>query len=152
MPSKKRQFRPPPFLMMKALYGVGLGRFLGRIILLLTTTGRKTGLSRVTPLQYEEIDEAVYVASALGTKADWYRNILANPCVQVRIGLRQFQGMAETVTDPGRIADFLELRLKRHPHMVGAILKSEGLSEKPSRAELEEYARQLAMAIIRRLE
>jgi deazaflavin-dependent oxidoreductase (nitroreductase family) len=139
--------------MMRILYGIGIGHFLGRIILLLTTTGRKSGMPRVTPLQYEEIDGAVYVASALGTKADWYRNILANPCVDVRIGLRrQFQGMAETVTDPGRIADFLELRLKRHPKMVGAILKSEGLPEKPSRAELEEYARQLAMAIIRRLE
>jgi deazaflavin-dependent oxidoreductase (nitroreductase family) len=153
MPSSQRQFRPPPSAMMRILYGMGLGRFLGRIILLLTTTGRKTGLRRVTPLQYEEIDGNVYVASALGTKADWYRNILANPCVEVRIGLRrQFQGLAETVTDPGCIADFLELRLKRHPHMVGAILKSEGLPEAPSRAELEEYARSLTMVIIRRLE
>jgi deazaflavin-dependent oxidoreductase (nitroreductase family) len=125
---------------MRALYGLGFGHFLGRIILLLTTTGRKSGLPRVTPLQYEEIDGAVYVASALGTRADWFRNILANPCVQVRIGSRRFQGMAETVTDPCRIADFLELRLRRHPKIVGAILKSEGLPEAPSRAELEEYA------------
>jgi len=133
---------------MRALYRLGLGHFVGGLILLLTTTGRKSGLARVTPLQYEEIDGAVYVASALGVKADWFRNILANPCVQVRVGSRQFQGMAETVTDPGRIADFLELRLRRHPKMVSAILKSEGLPEAPSRAELEEYARQLAMVII----
>lgn len=149
MLDRQHQFRPPPSRLMRVLYGMGFGRFLRRIILLLTTTGRKTGLPRVTPLQYEEVDGAVYVASALGTKADWFRNILANPCVQVRIGSRQFQGMAETVTDPGRIADFLELRLRRHPQMVGAILKSEGLPEAPSRAELEEYARQLAMVIIR---
>lgn len=148
MSSHQRQFRPPPSAIMRTLYRLGLGRVIGRMILLLTTTGRKTGLSRVTPLQYEEIDGAVYVASALGTKADWYRNILVNPCVQVRIGLRQFQGLAETVTDPARIADFLELRLERRPKMVGAILKSEGLSEKPSRAELEEYAQRLALVII----
>ena len=148
MHNDRRQFRPPPSAVMRALYRLGLGHFVGGLILLLTTTGRKSGLARVTPLQYEEIDGAVYVASALGVKADWFRNILANPCVQVRVGSRQFQGMAETVTDPGRIADFLELRLRRHPKMVSAILKSEGLPEAPSRAELEEYARQLAMVII----
>jgi deazaflavin-dependent oxidoreductase (nitroreductase family) len=150
MHSDQRQFRPPPITLMKTLYGLGLGHVIGRVILLLTTTGRKSGLPRVTPLQYEEVDGLVYVASALGTRADWYRNILADPCVQMQIGLRRrFQGMAETVTDPGRIADFLELRLKRHPRMVGAILKSEGLPEAPSRAELEEYAQRLAMVIIR---
>lgn len=144
------QFRPPPTALMRNLYGLGLGQFVGRLILLLTTTGRKSGLPRVTPLQYEEIDGNVYVASALGTRADWYRNITANPCVEVRIGLRRrFQGLAETVTDPGRIADFLELKLERHPHMVGAILKSEGLPEAPSRAELEDYAQRLTMVIIR---
>lgn len=149
MQTEQRQFRPPPSTIMRALYGLGFGHLLGRIILLLTTTGRKSGLPRVTPLQYEEVDEAVYVASALGTRADWVRNIMANPCVKVRIGTRRFQGMAETVTDPGRIADFLELRLRRHPKMVGKILKSEGLPEAPSRAELEKYAQRLAMVIIR---
>jgi deazaflavin-dependent oxidoreductase (nitroreductase family) len=122
---------------------------LGRIVLLLTTTGRKTGLPRVTPLQYEEVDEAIYVGSARGQKADWFRNLLADPCVKVRVGSREFEGMAEPITDPGRIADFLELRLRRHPRMVGAILRSEGLSTPPTRLELEEYARQLAMVIVR---
>ncbi len=149
MQDDQRQFHPPPSTLMRTLYRLGLGHFIGGMILLLTTTGRKSGLPRVTPLQYEEVDGLVYVASALGTKADWYRNILANPCVQVQVGPRRFEGMAETVTDPGRIADFLELRLKRHPKMVGAILKSEGLPEAPSRAELEEYAQRLAMVIIR---
>jgi len=148
MHNDRRQFRPPPSAVIRALYRLGLGHFIGRLILLLTTTGRKSGLPRVTPLQYEEVDGSVYVASALGIKADWFRNILANPCVQVQVGPRRFDGMAETVTDPDRIADFLQLRLRRHPKMVGVILKSEGLPEAPSRAELEAYARQLAMVII----
>ena len=150
MHSDQRQFRPPPPALMRTLYRLGLGHVVGRMILLLITTGRKSGLPRVTPLQYEEVDGLVYVASALGTKADWFLNILADPCVQVQVGLRRrFEGLAETVTDPGRIADFLELRLKRHPKMVGAILKSEGLPETPSRVELEEYAQRLAMVVIR---
>ena len=44
--------RVPPQL----LYSLGLGPIYGRLVLLLTTTGRKSGLPRVTPLQYEEVN------------------------------------------------------------------------------------------------
>ncbi len=122
---------------------------IGRLILLLTTTGRKTGLPRVTPLQYEQVEGVFYVGSARGTKADWFRNIVADGRVKVRFGTREFEALAEPVTDPCRIADFLELRLTRHPRMIGAILRSEGLPAEPSRADLEAYALQSAMVIIR---
>jgi deazaflavin-dependent oxidoreductase (nitroreductase family) len=149
MKDRPAEFRPPPSHLMRLLYRSGLAPVLGQLVLLLTTTGRKSGLARVTPLQYEEVDGAIYVASARGVKADWFRNIVADPCVKVRIKSHEFDALAEPVTDPCRIADFLELRLQRHPKMVGAILKSVGLPASPSRGELEEYARQLAMVIIR---
>ncbi len=145
---ERRRFKPPPTRLIRALYSLGLSRIVGRIILLLTTTGRKSGLPRVTPLQYEEIDGAFYVASALGTKAHWFRNILADPHVRVRVKSLSFEGKAEPIVDPARIADFLELRLRRHPKMIKAILHSEGLSEAPTREELEAYSRKLAMVII----
>lgn len=148
MANKPAEFRAPPAGIMLFLYRSGLAPLLGRLVLLLTTTGRKSGLPRTTPLQYEEIDGAIYVASARGARADWFRNILADRCVRVRIKSREFEGFAEPVTDPGRIADFLEWRLQRHPQMVGAILKSVGISPSPTRLELEDYARQLAMVII----
>ncbi len=150
MQAKQDEFRAPPSQLMIFLYRAGLGPVIGRLVLLLTTTGRKSGLPRLTPLQYEEVDGAIYVASARGTKADWFRNILANRCVRVRIGTREFDALAEPVTDSCRIADFLELRLHRHPRMVGAILRSEGLPTSPSRLELEAYAQRLAMVILRR--
>ena len=142
-----KQLRPPDARIIKALYA--LGRPIGRMILLLTTTGRKSGLPRVTPLQYEQIDGAWYVASARGTKADWFQNILANPHVQIRVKACRFHAVAEPITDPRRIADFLELRVQRHPKMIGAILRSEGLPAQPSRTDLEAYAGKLAMVIIR---
>src|SRR5512142_3199248 len=149
MKAKQDEFRAPPSQLMIFLYRAGLGPLIGSLVLLLTTTGRRSGLPRTTPLQYEQVEGAIYVASARGTKADWFRNILVQPCVHVRIGLREFDARAEPVTDPCRIADFLELRLRRHPRMVGAILRSEGLPASPKRQELEDYARQLAMVIIR---
>ncbi len=148
----KSLFRSPPSGLIKSLYRLGLAPVLGRMILLLTTTGRRSGLSRVTPLQYEELDGAIYVGSARGAKADWFRNILANPKVRLQVGRRHFDGVAEAVTDPCRIADFLELRLRRHPRMIGAILQAEGLPAPPSRRDLEEYARTSAMVVIRPLQ
>ena len=143
-----RLMKLPP----RALYSLSLGPIIGRLVLLLTTTGRKSGLPRVTPLQYEERDGIIYVAAARGTKADWFRNIVANPNVQVQVGSRLFDGLAEPITQPDRIADFLELRLQRRPRMVGAMLRSEGLPPHPNRAQLEQYAAKLALVVIRPLE
>jgi deazaflavin-dependent oxidoreductase (nitroreductase family) len=144
-----QHFPPPPKRIIPRLYDLGLGPLIGRFILLLTTTGRKSGLRRITPLQYEKIDGAYYVGSARGAQADWFRNLVANPRVEVRVKSLRFCGQAEAITAPDRIADFLEFRLRRHPCMVGMILKRDGLPARPTRADLEAYAQKLAMVIIR---
>jgi deazaflavin-dependent oxidoreductase (nitroreductase family) len=146
---EKRQLRPPSAQVFITLYAIGLGPLVGRLVLLLTTTGRKSGLPRVTALQYEEIDGEIYLGSSKGIHADWVRNIHANPQVKIRVKNRRFTGQAEVVTDCERIADFMELRMQRHPRMIGMIMKSQGLPEKPGRAELLEYSRKIAMVIFR---
>jgi deazaflavin-dependent oxidoreductase (nitroreductase family) len=134
----------------RVLYAIGLGPLVGRIILLLTTTGRKSGLKRVTPLQYEMIGDDCYIGAARGVKADWVRNIQVNPQVEVRLGAKHFQGTAEVVTDPCRFADFMEVRLERHPRMIGFIMeKAHGLPNHPSREQLEELAKDEAFVIVR---
>ena len=99
----------------RGLYALGLGPLVGKIVLLLTTTGRKSGKKRVTPLQYEEINGLYYLGAARGLKADWVRNIQSNPQVEIRVGTKHFWGCAEVVNDPARFADFMEVRLERHP-------------------------------------
>jgi deazaflavin-dependent oxidoreductase (nitroreductase family) len=133
----------------RLLYAIGLGPVIGKIILLLTTTGRKSGKKRITPLQYEEIEGKIHLGSARGTKSDWYRNIEADSRVEVRVKNSRFHGVAETVTDPVRIADFLETRLQRHPRMIGLLMeKAHGLPRRPSRQQLEELAASEAMVVI----
>ena len=133
----------------RLLYAVGLGPIIGKIILLLTTTGRKSGQKRVTPLQYEEIDGNFFLGSARGTHSDWYRNVVADGRVEVRVKNRRFTGMAEPVTDPVRIADFLEVRLRRHQRMMGLLMeKAHGLPRRPSREQLETLAASEAMVVI----
>lgn len=97
----------------------------------------------------EELDGDYYIASARGTDADWFKNIRANPKVRVQIRDRAFDATAEPVTDPVRIADFIELRLKRHPIMIRLIMHLfDGLPLGFSRANLETFCHAKAMAIL----
>jgi deazaflavin-dependent oxidoreductase (nitroreductase family) len=118
------------------------------LVLLLTTTGRKSRLPRVTPLQFEEIDGVYYIGSARGAQADWFRNIVANPRVGVQVQQKRFAAIAEPITDTTRIADFLKERLRRHPVMIRAMLLMHGLLQ-PNHANLERLASTLALVVIR---
>ena len=133
----------------RVLYAIGLGPLIGRIILLLTTTGRRSGKKRVTPLQYEMIGSDYYLGSARGVKSDWVRNIQSNPQVEIRAGGKHFFGTAEVIVDPSKFADFMEVRLERHPLMIGFIMaKAHGLSKHPSREQLEALAINEAFVIV----
>ena len=57
--------------------------------------------------------------------------------------------MAEPVTDPTRIADFIELRLRRHPLMIRLIMHLfDGLPLRFNRADLEKFCAEKAMVIL----
>lgn len=77
-----------------------VGSSFGRAnICLLTTTGRKTGLARTTPLNYmPDGASLVLVASNGGSAEDpgWYRNLKAHPQVLVQLG-RQIESMTARV-------------------------------------------------------
>jgi len=84
----------------RANAGVVGGNFEGTPIVLLTTTGAKSGLARTNPLVYRKVGEKLYVfASKAGAPSDpdWYRNLLANPAVHVELGTESFDATATTV-------------------------------------------------------
>jgi deazaflavin-dependent oxidoreductase (nitroreductase family) len=79
-----------------ALYRASRGRIAGRVgeldVLLLTTTGRKTGKARTVPLLYSKTAGGyAVVASKGGAEADpaWAVNLRANPAAQVDLGGKQ---------------------------------------------------------------
>ncbi|WP_455139179.1 nitroreductase family deazaflavin-dependent oxidoreductase [Candidatus Hodarchaeum mangrovi] len=121
-----------------------------KFVLLLTTIGRKSGHPRVTPLQYEDLNGIIYVGSARGPKADWYQNLLINPEVTVQLKSQRFVGEATPIQDPNEIMKFLQVRLKNHPRMVGAMLKAEGLSSKPNDVELKQFSETITLVAIKR--
>ena len=65
------------------------GQFEGASMLLLHTTGAKTGQERVNPLVYQQVGDELAVFGSRGgatTDPDWYRNIVAEPSVTVEVG------------------------------------------------------------------
>jgi len=65
-----------------------------QVILLLNTTGAKTGLPRTNPVVYLPGEDCVYVFATKGgspVHPDWYFNLLAHPVVTVEIGTETYQ-------------------------------------------------------------
>lgn len=68
-------------------------------IMVLTHTGRKSGLRRRTPVNFAQIDGDLYCVAGFGAAADWYRNLLAHPQVEVWLPDGSwYDGTAEDVT------------------------------------------------------
>jgi deazaflavin-dependent oxidoreductase (nitroreductase family) len=71
-------------------------------LILLTTTGAKSGQPRTTPVSYSTDGDRIVIAATKGgapTNPDWYHNLLANPIVTVELGDERFQARATVVTD-----------------------------------------------------
>ena len=101
------------------------GPFLGKDLLLLTTTGAKSGVKHTTPLVYtRDGDRIIIIASKGGadTHPSWYHNIVANPIVTIEVDDKKFEarGTVANASERRRLYDahavinpgFLEYELK----------------------------------------
>ena len=73
--------------------------------LLLTTAGRKTGEKYIFPLFYGEEDGRFFIVASKGGAPQhpgWYRNIEANPEVEVQVGTRHLTARARTASGEER--------------------------------------------------
>jgi deazaflavin-dependent oxidoreductase (nitroreductase family) len=86
--------------------GGGLGGTVQKIpVALLTTTGRKTGEPRVSPLYFLRDGDRVIVAASKGGRTEnpmWYLNLKANPKVSVQIKKEVLELTARDATDEER--------------------------------------------------
>jgi deazaflavin-dependent oxidoreductase (nitroreductase family) len=84
----------------------------GRPVLLLTTTGARTGQRRTTPMMYiPEGDRLLVVASNAGAvkHPDWYRNLVANPEVTVEVAGETYQATAVPLAGEERDKVFADI-------------------------------------------
>lgn len=134
MPGAVRWSRPSPAratlkvigTLHRLLYQFTGGRMGGALrggpVLLLTTTGRKTGQERTWPLCYVPAsgDELVLVASAGGAPRHpaWYLNLRVEPRVSIRLGEGSRKMVARTAEESER-AWLWERILRRYPVVAG---------------------------------
>jgi deazaflavin-dependent nitroreductase family protein len=81
------------------------GQFAGAPLLLLTTTGAKSGQPRTNPMMYLADGERLVVfASKAGapTNPDWYHNVVANPTATVEIGADRYEVKASVLAGEER--------------------------------------------------
>ena len=90
------------FLIVNSLFSPALERGLGALLsnpvtgylMVLRTRGRRTGLIRAAPLGYVVLDGAIYCCAGFGETTAWYRNVLADPGVEVVLPGRTLRGRA----------------------------------------------------------
>ena len=98
---------------MRAGLGAWFATPIGGYVLLLRVRGRRSGRIRDIPLSYFVANGAPWVLAGWGTATQWYRNLLADPAVDVILPGRTLHCIAEEVRDP-------EMRRRILPALVRA--------------------------------
>ena len=81
------------------------GMWEGRPLLLLTTTGAKSGQRRTNPVMYMRDGDRLFVFASKGgapTNPDWYRNLLAHADVTVEVGDQTYNAIAQPLSGSER--------------------------------------------------
>jgi deazaflavin-dependent oxidoreductase (nitroreductase family) len=92
------------------------GYFDGANLLLLHTTGARSGRARTNPLVYAQDGDRFVVAASKGgadSNPDWYYNLRANPTATVEVGTEHFPVRATIVTEEPQRSE-LYARLVAH--------------------------------------
>jgi deazaflavin-dependent oxidoreductase (nitroreductase family) len=103
--SEEHDFNQSIIYEFRANDGVVGGPFEGAPMVLLTTTGAKSGRPHTTPVVYLRLGDHVYV---FGSKAGapthpaWYHNLVANPRVTVELGDVTYEAEAEVLAGDQR--------------------------------------------------
>jgi deazaflavin-dependent oxidoreductase (nitroreductase family) len=92
------------FMLLMWRLGMGpllnMGPAMAGRYMVITHTGRKSGMKRRTPVNYAVVDDEIYCTAGFGGGSDWYRNIIANPQVEVWLPDGWYAGVAEEVMHP----------------------------------------------------
>jgi deazaflavin-dependent oxidoreductase (nitroreductase family) len=121
-PLKQLMFRAPLML-----WRLGLGPLIGKIMLLLTVQGRKSGLARRVMVEYYRHQGHKYAIAAFGEKADWVKNLSVDPRVTIQTSDGSESALALQVTDIHELWDVLQIFMQRNPAMTKYYLDSLGI-------------------------
>jgi deazaflavin-dependent oxidoreductase (nitroreductase family) len=91
------------------LWRLGLAPIIGHHMVLINHTGRKTGLIRRTMTELHVVKGKKYAPSGFGRRAQWYRNIEADPRVTIQTAEGAESVIARRVTDDDELLAVMDL-------------------------------------------
>ncbi len=103
--SERNEFNQRVINEFRANQGKVGGQMAGLPLLLLTTTGAKTGRALTKPLAYTKDRDRIFViASFAGSPNNpaWFNNLVSNPTVTVEVGSERFQARGVVTTGEER--------------------------------------------------
>ncbi|MBI1257128.1 MAG: nitroreductase family deazaflavin-dependent oxidoreductase [Chloroflexi bacterium] len=104
-------------------YRLGLGDVMNAAhIMILGTRGRKSGLTRYTPVEYRRHGSKIYLYSAWGERPQWFQNLTDCPEVLVQQGRQQFSAQATVVTHSGEALRVLHLFRRIAPFVYDPLI------------------------------
>jgi deazaflavin-dependent oxidoreductase (nitroreductase family) len=106
---------------------MGLGFVIGKLIMVITTTGHKSKLPRHNMAEYYSLSGKKYTVCAYGEKAAWYKNIQADPRVTVQTAEGIESMRAVRVTDDRELLETIELFRQRNSLLTNRYLASLGI-------------------------
>jgi len=112
-----------------------LARWANAPFVYLTTIGRRTGAPHRIEIWFAVEDSVMYLLSGGRDRADWVRNLQANPNVSVELGSERFAGFAQ-VLQPDTPADRLARELLVTKYRNGNDLENWGRTSLPISIEL----------------
>ena len=74
----------------------------------ITVTGRKSRRSISTPVWFVHEGQKLYLVPVKGTESNWYKNVLAEPTMQIATGGRKVTVKANPISDPRKVAEVVE--------------------------------------------
>lgn len=146
-------FRAPVYL-----YRWHLGWLFGHRCLMLSHTGRRTGLRRHTVLEvveYREKGPELIVANGFGPDCDWVRNIQANPNEEVTVGFQHFAASHRLLEEAEAIRVIRDY--ERRNRLIAPLVRRgfSWLMRRPYRgteSDRREFVRQIPLIAFRRLD
>jgi deazaflavin-dependent oxidoreductase (nitroreductase family) len=125
-----------------ALYRDGPAEIMRRrCVMLLTTTGRRSGQPRTNGVSFMPLGDHFIIFSGWGIRSDWYRNVLADPNVTVKVGNRTLQATAVPVADAERRRELMRQMRARAgqcgpPQPIRALLQKTGIFDYEAELDL----------------
>lgn len=127
LPYPRQGWQKLAFRVPMLLWRLGLGPIVGRMIMVITTTGNKSKLPRHNMTEYYALNGKKYTVCAYGEKAAWYKNIKADPRVTVQTAGGTQSMQAVRVTDDDELTQVVDLFMRRNALLTRRYLESLGI-------------------------